>query len=116
MTTHEQLSTGTVTIRGQRFAQFGRYLADLTPFEYETPRGDKYTCTPIADDEGRYAAIFPDEGRSALVCRFTNHTRGRQSNGHGPFRWIYADEQNASNQEVIKRTSEMLDNGTISAY
>lgn len=103
----------TVVIRGQRFAQFGRLLADLTPFNFETPRGDQITCEPIADNDGNYTATIPDEGRSQLTCRYTNHTRNRVHVGGGPFRWIYADEATATNREIADRSADMLDDGSL---
>lgn len=114
MTTTET-STDIITIRGQRFAQFGKYLADVTPFDYTTPRGDLITCAPEADQDGNYNAEFPDEGRSSMVCRFVNHTRNDTHIGSGPFRWIFTAEAGNTRQQIADHTAEMLDDGILTS-
>ena len=105
-------STDIITIRGQRFARFGRYLADLTPFSYVAPRRGEITCTPLADSEGRYTATFPDEGQSTLECEFRRDD-GRTHVGGGPFRWILWEERNLTNRDIAEHTSDMMDDGSI---
>jgi len=95
-------STVVIMVRKQRFARFGNVLADLTPFDFATPRGDKITCEPVVDDNGDYTATMPDEGRYTLECRYTNHTRGKSHIGGGPFRWIRWDERDKTNDEILE--------------